>query len=224
MFFDTPLFAPTFAPSPIDTLSATPHLATKHHMVSHLHGPGNPALTGDNAVATYADVVSDLHQIIDLCPLPNYRVGHGPSIDCHVCSDLDVILYDDPAQLGNLFYASLTGNETKTVVPDMRSTVDNHAVSNERCLDPTTGADHAISPNFTMCSNHRVGADDRALTNLRTLAHNGTGLNGDVIFKFRVFVHHGVRRYAGRSAGKSQSFFIQLPGDKHECAPWRCSR
>ena len=63
-------------------------------------------MAGDHAAAADADIVGDLHEIVDLGAFADDRVGHRAAIDRGVGADLDIVLDDDAADLRNALRAA----------------------------------------------------------------------------------------------------------------------
>src|SRR3984957_14733221 len=76
-------------------------LATQHDVVSDIDAAGDPGLRHDEAMASDRAIMPDLHQIIDLSSLPDHGIAGSTAVDRRVGADLDVVLDDDPADLGN---------------------------------------------------------------------------------------------------------------------------
>src|SRR3984957_900962 len=71
------------------------HLPAHHDKISHLRAAGNAGLPSDEAVTPDAHVVRDLHQIVDLGPLPNDGVAGRAAVDRGVGADFHVVLNND---------------------------------------------------------------------------------------------------------------------------------
>ena len=56
----------------------------------------------DDAMAADLDIVSDLHQVVDLGALADHGVAIGAAVDGGVGPDLDIVLNDDAADLQDL--------------------------------------------------------------------------------------------------------------------------
>ena len=52
-----------------------------------------------------ADIVANLHQVVDLGALADHGVAHGAAVDRGAGADFDVVLDDDAADLRNLAVA-----------------------------------------------------------------------------------------------------------------------
>ena len=68
-------------PGPNIDMIGQADLPAHHHKISQLRAAGNAGLPGDQAVAPDADVVRDLHQIVDLGPLPDDGVAGRAAVD-----------------------------------------------------------------------------------------------------------------------------------------------
>src|SRR5580704_18671652 len=56
-------------------------------------------LGDQHRVAADDDVVADLHQIVDLCPLADHGVAVCAAVDRYASADLDIVLNDDATDL-----------------------------------------------------------------------------------------------------------------------------
>ncbi len=70
--------------------------------VSDSHVARNAALRRDQAMPPNADVVRDLHKIVDLGPLADDRIPNRTAVDGGVGADFHVVLNDDAPGLRNL--------------------------------------------------------------------------------------------------------------------------
>ena len=63
---------------------------------------GDADLRHDHAMLADGDVVGDLHQVVDLRPLPDQRVAAAAAVDRRVGADLDVVADDHAPELRHL--------------------------------------------------------------------------------------------------------------------------
>jgi hypothetical protein len=94
-------------------------------------------------MAADLDVVTDLHLVVDLRPLAHHRVAIGAAVDGGVGADLDVVLDDDAADLGDLHVPARSHGKAEAVLADARSRVDDHAVADQRVLQRGVRTDEA---------------------------------------------------------------------------------
>ena len=76
---------------------------------------GHPSATGQGAVRTNVDVVSDLNQVVDLDPVFYDRVFQRAPIHATVGSDLHIVTDANGTQLLDFDPLALMGRETKAV-------------------------------------------------------------------------------------------------------------
>src|SRR6185312_3347973 len=81
-----------------------------------------------DAVLANLDVVSDLHQVVDLASRADPRRAHGRSVNGDAGAQLHVVLHDHIADLGELSVHPAVPHEAEAVAPDHGSGMDDHAV------------------------------------------------------------------------------------------------
>ena len=79
----------------------------------------------------YDNIVSNLHEIIDLSAITDDRVGKRSTIDGGVCAYLNIVAYPYAPDLGNLLVALLSQGKAKTILANARAWVNDHPVSDE---------------------------------------------------------------------------------------------
>src|SRR5581483_3194222 len=94
-------------PLPNGDVVLDPGARRQHHEILERHAPRYPGPRHHHAMAADPGIVADLDQIVDLGPLPDYRVSDGAAVDGGVGADLDVVLDNDPADLRHLGVALL---------------------------------------------------------------------------------------------------------------------
>ena len=104
-------------------------LTGQHHAVFQYHAASEANLSGDHAIASDAAIVCDHDQIIELAAFPNHRVAQCAAIDRGTRADLDIVLDDDAAQLGNLEIILAGGGKAETGLADMGARQDGDAVA-----------------------------------------------------------------------------------------------
>ncbi len=82
-------------------------------------------------MTTDANVVTDLHLIVDLGTLADDRIVHGSAVDRRLGTDFDVILNDDAADLHDLDHAGWARCITETVLADPSAIVDDHMIADQ---------------------------------------------------------------------------------------------
>src|ERR1700691_678672 len=79
--------------------------ATEHDEVSQYSAARYTGLPGDQAVSSDADVVGDLHKVVDLGAFADDGITGRAAVDGRVSAYFHVILDNDPAALRNLHVA-----------------------------------------------------------------------------------------------------------------------
>ena len=147
--------------------------------------PGNAGQGDNHAALSDLNVVSNLHQVVDFCALPDPRLMQRGAIDAGAGSDLDIILNDhgpngiDPqnARIGRLHFPrlphdfgtpGLNGLETEPVISDRRIRFHDHATSNPDTVpDTDAGKKQAVGSDFNICADLDAGNEARSGTDLR---------------------------------------------------------
>src|SRR5262245_29915693 len=77
-------------------------LSAEDDSIAKHHRPRQPHLPDDDAMCPNHAVVSNLHEIVDLCAPTDSRYASLGAIDARARTDFDIILNDDRANLWNL--------------------------------------------------------------------------------------------------------------------------
>src|SRR4051812_4726090 len=116
-------------------------------------------------MAANAYIVADLHQVVDLGALADHGIANGSAIDHGTRADFDVVLDDDAADLRHLKMPFPAHHETKPILANAASRVDDHAIAEQCIADGCAGANRAIAsdpdfrPDHRRRSDHRAGSD-----------------------------------------------------------------
>src|SRR5881398_1559128 len=78
------------------------HLPRQDDAASEPRAARDADLRDQDGVLAHLDVVAELHEIVDLGTAPDDRIAERRAVDRAVGADLDVVLDDDAARLGNL--------------------------------------------------------------------------------------------------------------------------
>src|ERR1700728_562623 len=92
------------------------HLAAHHDEIPHARTAGYAGLPGNQAVSPDADVVRDLHEIVDLGALADDSVPGRAAVDRRVGADFHVVLNDDAAGLRDFLMAARTGEIAEAIL------------------------------------------------------------------------------------------------------------
>ncbi len=136
-------------------------------------------------MAADANVVANLDLIVDLGAFADHRVIHGAAIDRGVRADLDIVLDDDTANLDDLQHAAWTGGITETVLPDARTIVDNHIITDERGKNACAAGNGAIASDLYILPDDDTGPDPRTSTDMGAGADHCERLDNDARFQLR---------------------------------------
>ena len=78
----------------------------------------DPNLRHNDTAAAKADIVPDLHQVIEPGAGANRRVPCGASIDGDVGANLHIIFKDHPSEVGDGKESRFGGSEAESLLPD----------------------------------------------------------------------------------------------------------
>ena len=158
---------------------ATPKLCA----VSDIYAAGNASVGGHNAVASHADVVGDLHQVVDFRILPDHGVIIGPAVNGCVGPDGDPVLNDHATQLWDIDQARRARSRAKTRFANDGTAVNLHPIPDQRKADGDIGRDLTVPTNRDPRPNHRIGPDAGASPDLRAGTNHHTWAQPDVGFQ-----------------------------------------
>ena len=159
--------------------------AAQHALVADGHAARNAAVAGDHRVHADPHIVGDLHQIVDFRALPDHRVAQRAPVDRRVCADLDIVLYDDTAELRHLAQAVGARHIAEPVLADRRARQYLHPVAKQGVLQARARTDVAVAADAAPARNDRIGADDRARTDLHIVTDDGTRRQDHAVLEAR---------------------------------------
>ena len=174
------------------------------------HGGARDADLGDDdAAAAEADVVADLHQVIEAGTGADDGVLHGAAVDGGVGADLDVVLDQHAAELGNGEVAGFGVGEAEAFLADTDAGGQRHAVAEEGVADADMGADAAVLAELDaggeadIGTEAAVGADADLVLDDGKGADLGRGVDGGA----------GVNEGGGVDAGVQRRQGVEHAGD-----------
>src|SRR5690606_23623714 len=138
-------------------------------------------LGNDQAVFADLHVVRDLHQIVDLAPLPDHRAAEARAVDRRVRADLHIVLdFHDP-DLVHLHVAAVHHLVAVPVRADHGPGLRDHAVADQAALAHAhVGVEEAIPADPDGFADHAVRADLRAVADHGSGHDHGPGVNADL--------------------------------------------
>src|SRR5262249_31916900 len=137
-----------------------PDLSAQHHIVSQRAAARDAGLSNDQAMPTDRSVVADLHEIVDLCSLSDHRIPAFAAVNGRAGPDLDVVLDDHAANLGDLQVPCLARHEAEPVLADMDARMDDDAIADQRVEYAGSGAYRAVAADPHAGADHCIRADD----------------------------------------------------------------
>ncbi len=128
-------------------------------------------------MAANNNVVRDLNKVVDLGSLSNNRVANPAPIDRRSSSNLDVVFNCNDAKLRHLEMPGCLHDETKPVLADVTTRMNDDAIANDRIRYRTSWTDRTILSNPNVWPNHAVGADQRSRTDSSPRPYDRTGID-----------------------------------------------
>ena len=104
-------------------------LSGEDHTVPDSRRAGDPDLRHQQAESPDANVVTDVHEIVDLRAGANDGVIDAAAVDRRVCPDLDVILDDAAADVGDLLVHAAAKDVAEPVGPDTHTGMQLNALA-----------------------------------------------------------------------------------------------
>src|SRR5690349_3736132 len=123
---------------------------------------------------TNRDIVAYLNKVVDLGPLADDSVANSTSVDCRAGANLDVVLDDHAAYLGNLQMTPASHHKTKSVLADLAARMKNDTVADQAIADGRASSDRTVAPDpharpdYGICPDYAAAADLDARANDRT--------------------------------------------------------
>src|SRR5262249_45590563 len=136
----------------------------------------DPDLRHHDHVLVHLDVVTHLHEIVDLGAGADHRGARGRAVDARVGADLDVVADQDGAHLRHLVGHVAVTHVAEAVGPDHRAGMDGDAL-----------AEHAI------LAYHHARIEPRLLAETRAASDVGAGHDHAIVAHRRPFFDHRVR-------------------------------
>src|SRR5262245_28415869 len=159
---------------------------------------GNPALRDDDAMTADRDIVSDLHQVVDLGAFANHGVAVGAAVDRGPGPDLHFILHDDSADLQYFAVTGRSHDVAEAILPDGAAGVHDDAVPDQAVGNHGIGADHALPADTDPGSDHCAGGDERTGPDLGLGSVHATGIDRHAALEARRRVDERPRRHGTR--------------------------
>lgn len=163
-----------------------PGLASKGNAITDNGAARDTGIGRQHAIATYADVVRDVDQIVDLGVLTDGRIGKGSAIDTAVGPDGNAVLNNDPAKLWKIHHPFGPGCGPKTGLANHGSSMNVDAVTYDG------KPDHGIGPNQTVTAQSDAGPNDDTGCQSGPSANPGplpdcnAGRQPDALFQFTI--------------------------------------
>ena len=154
-------------------------LAADRDKIAELDRPGYADLRNQQTMPPNRDVVSNLDLIIDLGAFADNRIAIGAAVDRGIGADLDVVLDNDAADLGNFQVALATHREAETILANHDAGMDDHAIADQRVQDHRIGGNRTIAANGNGRSDYGISAYDCCFADFRALADDRARLDFD---------------------------------------------
>ena len=166
-----------------------PDLASHHDEISDDRAAGYAGQSRNQAMPPDADVVRDLHEIVDLGALADDGIARRAAIDRDVGADLDIVLNDHAAGLRDFLMALRRRQEAEAVLANAGAGMNDHAVPDQGMRDGRVGADGAIAADRDARADDGAGGDQRARPDLGARSDDGERIDRDAGFQPRGGMH-----------------------------------
>ena len=114
---------------------------------------------------------------IDLGSLSNNRIANPAPIDRRSSSNLDIVFACNEAKLRHLEMPGCLHDETKSVLANVTTRMNDDAIANDRVRYRTSWADRTLLSNSNVWPNHAVGADQRSGADSSPRPYDRTGID-----------------------------------------------
>src|SRR4029453_995307 len=143
-------------------------------VVAQRRAAGDSRLRDEDAVLSYRDVVSDLHQVVDLRAALDGGLTERRPVDRHVGAELDVVLDDHDATLRYPIVTPLVLDAAGPVASDDAPAVDVHAAP-----DPAPVEHGHVGGEHRVVADRDVVAGEHAGEERHPPAHANSATQGD---------------------------------------------
>ncbi|HEX6104313.1 MAG TPA: hypothetical protein VFZ26_01935 [Gemmatimonadales bacterium] len=149
--------------------------------VAHPHAAGHPDTRHQQTALPDPDVVADLHQVVQFGSPADHSVVYTPAVHAGVGADLDLVLQDAPADVGDPPVSFPIGKIPEAVTAD-----DGAGLEHDPAAEPAAGvADHPGADDGVIADDHTVAqrgelADPAAGAQPHAASQHGERPDGDL--------------------------------------------
>src|SRR6516162_2048509 len=148
------------------------NLRPQCNIVANRQAAREPDLGRQQATPANRNIVADLNLIVDFGTLADDGIAQAAAVDGGSCADLNIVLDQHPAGLWDLQVAVRTEeHETKSVLPDAATWMDQDVVADQRALDGRA------RPHIAIPSDLDLRADQGQRIDRDTILEAGAGIN-----------------------------------------------
>src|SRR4029453_12635278 len=122
-----------------------------------------------------------------------HGVADGPAVDGGIGADFDIVLDDDPSDLGNLVGAFGATDKAEAILPDRAAGMNDHAIADQRMHDRGFRPDRTIAADTDAGGDDGSGSDHRSAANLRARPDDRARIDRHTILKPRAGMNVGAR-------------------------------
>jgi len=174
-------------------------LTGQHGEVGNCRAAGDTDLRDNQAMAADRNVVSDLHEIVDLGSLTDDRVAGGAAVDRGIGANFDLILDNHAPGLRNFLMAVPGRQKTEAVLADAHARMDDHAVSDQCMKNRAMRPDRALPSDANVLADHGSRPNERARADLSARSDHRERLDDNACFKARSGIDLGARCVPGHA-------------------------
>ncbi len=154
----------------------------------------------DETVLSHNYVVTQLHQIIDLCSPTNDGSTTGGSVNGNIGSNFHIVFNNHRTDMFYLLVPVCGGDKTKPVGAEHDSRVNNTVFPHlDAILDHRVGVDDRVIPYTHIRPDVDAGIDDRVIPDPAARFDKSIGLYGYIVSQNDIFADDGGLVYAHRN-------------------------
>ena len=160
--------------------------------IARLGAAGYAHLGDDQALLAKADVVPDLHQVVQFAVFADAGGAQGGAVDAGVGAYIHTVGQGDRADLRDFLHHAAHADKTEAVRADDRAGVDDAAFADDHAgQNHGVGVTHAARPKHAVLGQVNAGVEHAARPKAGARAHVGVGMDGAALAYFRRGVDHG---------------------------------
>ena len=165
-------------------------LAAKSIIVTDRYASGNPHHRYEQVIFPDHIVMSQMHQIIQFCPIAHDGAANRRSVDTGIAADFHIVAQYHITGLLHFIMLSVIGDKTEPVTADDTAGLQDIPVADDAVFPHgNVGIDHTVTADFYMTAYVRMGINHRIIPDFRTGFHYRKRLYCNVFPNAGIFRH-----------------------------------